>query len=638
MDTSSETERNKRRFLLESNLNTLRSRAPDQAARLQNCESSPAVEFVPAGDRETSIRYRGVLLHSRHNPRREAERIIASSITGSEACCVLGGLGMGFLLEALDTLYPRMPVIIFEADPSLARAVFEHRDLRHLIGRRDVDLVVGGPPETVIECLKPYRHGPFAYHILRGAFTADEQNYREFGQLLEHHRNREQINDNTLKRFGRRWIWNLMQNLPLLVRSGNVDELKNRFEGFPVLLAAAGPTLDEIRVHLPEIRKRALIISVDTALPFFSELGIQPDILLVVDPQYWNTRHLDWSKPLDPIMVSESSTHPRVFRKHPTGCTLLCGSLFPLGVFLEDRIGEFGLLGAGGSVATSGWDLARISGASPIYTAGLDLGFPDGRTHFRGSFYHRLWLSSATRLSSMENAGYNAMLDADIKRCSSYDGKPVKTDRRLDLYRWWFADQRKIHPETQVYSLSSRASAIEGFQFSPVETLLEQPQKRKEIDAILDSVRNSCRPENDQKSPETRSIENRDTRRRRLVSALQDLERELAELKDNAEEGAELAAKLNELIETKGAHQVAVQQTLEKLDTIDHKILNAHAGEIAGFLVRSEIKEILGGLGEDNGGARTSMALYQQLAGAARFYLERLEQAHRIHIDLFENP
>ncbi len=186
---------------------------------------------------------------------------------------------------------------------------------------------------------------------------------------------RREINANTLARFGRLWVRNLAANLGTFLASPGVGELQGLFDGMPAVVLAGGPTLDELMPLLPRIAEHALLVSVNTPLAACLAAGVQPDCAVVVDPQFWASRYLDWTSGYRGWIVAEPSTHPRVFRRR-SNRVFIASSLFPLGERLEEAVGAKGKLGAGGSVSTAAWDLARLMGARPIYAAGLDLVLP----------------------------------------------------------------------------------------------------------------------------------------------------------------------------------------------------------------------------------------------------------------------
>jgi hypothetical protein len=245
--------------------------------------------------------------------------------------------------------------------------------------------------------------------VLRLAGMRDSLYYRRIGTLLSSVFDKREVNINTLKRFASLWVRNLLSNLGRFITSPGILVGEKRFSDIPALVLAAGPSLDEVLPDLAALRERCLIVAVDTSYRFCRYQGVEPDFLVTVDPQYWNSRHLDWLPRAGTVLVSESSTHPRVFRSvgGREEDIYFVSSFFPLGTYIEQLIGKRGLIGAGGSVATTAWDLCRYLGCSSIYMAGLDLGFPGKRTHARGAFFEESMHGRSTRFYTSEQMNFD---------------------------------------------------------------------------------------------------------------------------------------------------------------------------------------------------------------------------------------
>ena len=255
----------------------------------------------------------------------------------------------------------------------------------------------------------------------------------------------------------------MCKNLSVLRDLPGIASFADILADVPVLVLAAGPSLDRILPDLPRLRKRCAIIAVDTALRATLRAGVEPDFIVLVDPQYWNWRHLDGLSCPNSILITESAAWPAVFR-FKTRATCLCSSLFPLGKFLEARTATRGELGAGGSVSTTAWDFARHLGATRIFMAGLDLGFPDRKTHFTGSIFEERAHTASLRLAPAETAGYHALYGAGPYPVSDYAGNPVLTDKRLILYAWWFESRLAGTRRTKRPRLPPRASGSPGLR------------------------------------------------------------------------------------------------------------------------------------------------------------------------------
>jgi hypothetical protein len=339
-----------------------------------------------------------------------------------------------------------------------------------------------------------------------------------------------------------------------------------------VFLAAAGPSLDWIGPLLEEIARRCLVVAVDTSLRFLLDAGVDPDFTLVVDPQYWNSRHLDHAPAPRTCLVAESAVYPPVLR-HPFGRAFLCGSLFPLGRFIEDRVDPKGNLGAGGSVATTAWDFARLLGAGTVFIAGLDLAFPGLKTHFKGARFEEKALSESYRLDPAETRSVRALRDGQPFRAPGAGGEPVLTDRRLSLDAAWFEDRFRRFPQIKNYRLGREGLAISGLETVDPEEILRLPPRREAVDRRLAGAFAAL--EADFFRPE--GLADRD---RRYTAARKALAEGLASVRNAASRAAELAARGRgrTLTPREG------EELLRELDAITRGVTENPVKDAAGFL------------------------------------------------------
>ncbi|MFW6234818.1 MAG: motility associated factor glycosyltransferase family protein, partial [Spirochaetota bacterium] len=417
------------------NLEALDAAHPGVAATVS--ASDPPADAEYAQDPATgivSLKASGAYVHSARNPIREAGRLIEDlKRTSGLRVAVFFGFGLGYHVEAELDQCPDLHCVVYEADPSLLNESLRWRDLRHVLGHERLSLFTACPPENVAMLLRNMHRSQVYAVRLRSLYTRDASAYEKLDKVIDDTFRRRDVNRATLKRFGRRWIVNLVANLSVMARARRVSELESFFRGVPAFVLAGGPSLDAIVPFLDRIAERCVLIAVDTSLVAALRRGIDPDYTIIVDPQYWNSRHLDLCRNSRTILVSESSTHPRVFKLLGTR-TYMCSSLFPLGQYLEQPLGAFGSLGAGGSVSTTAWDFARHIGAENIYCAGLDLGFPGRNTHFRGSFFEERSLTWCDRMHPTETMAWRYLNSGTPFYTQDFTGGRVMTDERMRVY------------------------------------------------------------------------------------------------------------------------------------------------------------------------------------------------------------
>ena len=473
----------------DTNIRILRSHYPGLAEELEQ-EAPGEARMVASASGAPTLIVEGLHVHSPRDPVREGRRL-AGGLTGKGPRVALG-FGLGYAPEAAAEAFPDRPLLILERRRELLRKALESRDLGKFLGRRKLIFITGGTGEALAGALRlmeedPHGQGPPELLKNRALIQLDEAWYAEAERRIQSWASRDDVNLATLRRFGRRWVRNLARNLPAIRDTPGISLLENCLSGgggeapswgeyrspvkegtAPLLLVAAGPSLDRLRPFLPAFAERCVVVAVDTSLRFLLEEGVCPDFTVAVDPQYWNARHLDRTWARESRLIAESAVYPPVLR-HPFGGAFLCQSLFPLGRFIEDRVDPKGQLGAGGSVATTAWDFARILGPSSIWIAGLDLGFPGLMTHFKGAVFEERALAEGQRLLPAETRSFRALRDGRPFQAPAAGGGQVLTDRRLSLYSAWFEERLRMYPQIRNRSFSPGGLAIFGMETAEPE-------------------------------------------------------------------------------------------------------------------------------------------------------------------------
>ncbi|MDR0585483.1 MAG: DUF115 domain-containing protein [Treponema sp.] len=579
----------------ETNSAILRRRYPGLLEEL-NREDEDAlapedIRVEAAASGAPSLRLKGLHVHSPRDPVREGRRLAAElkdragGMGGGAGedrpgAVIVLGFGLGYVAEAAAEL-AHGPLVIVEKHRELLHRALELRDLRNLLEKENVVFVPGGSGEGVSKALSLFEEAgteravpvvirnPALINLDKEWYAAVESRVRTWSM-------RDDVNTATLRRFGKRWVRNLSRNISAIRDMPGIFPLAglaaNGGDGrpLPVFLAAAGPSLDRAGPLLPEIRQRCVLVAVDTSLRFLLRHGADPDFVLAVDPQFWNARHLDRCPAPRTRLIAESAVYPPVLHL-PFKGVYLCSSLFPLGSFIEQRVDPKGILGAGGSVATTSWDFARTLGAEDIWIAGLDLSFPGLKTHFHGALFEERALAETERRRPTETWLFRALRDGIPFRAPASSGGQVLTDRRLSLYAAWFENRFRQFPQLRSLSLSAGGLAIAGLDRATSEALLALPPRREEIDRRIDAA--CSRIEADfNAAAETRR------RSERYQNAVTALLAGLERIRTAAEKGARTAE--GALRQTR-AEQASV---LAELDRITRAITRDETKDVAGFL------------------------------------------------------
>ena len=587
----------------------------------------------------------GKFLHSAYNPLREAEQAAKSAKSSVPDCggCTFFSCGLGYAAISYANLFPNDTIIIVENDPRYFFTALSLVDWEPLFKHANFIIALGTGIDSVVSLIE---HTSGLKHTAICENTAQSQHAADYfsalRSLIERNKRKVEINASTLEKFSKLWLKNTCQNLHFLAETDGVNIYKDSCpKDLPCVILAAGPTLEEALPHLAELKKRSILIAVDTALRACLRAGVEPDFVILADPQYYAYRHIAGLKSPSSILITESAAYPAVFR-FECKKIVMCASLFPLGQYIEKQIGSKGELVAGGSVSTTAWDFARFIGAKEIFCAGLDLGYPSFQTHIKGSTFEEAIHTKSTRLLTAEKQGSQILFGAGMSLESDYEGQPILTDSKMKMFAWWFeSKQEEFKDSIKSYTLSNKSLKIPGFQVASMDTILSRPEKSEQKTEFLNSkggtgvntpvervgsdggAGKTCETGFERVSakavPEPRKTSTSNTF---FTTALSNLKSGLEELYATAKKGFRLA--------DDGIKSAVPQKALPELEKIDSKILRSEYKEIASLVFPTEkrLAELYQNLPPMNNEIKSSLqksrTIYKELMNSIAQYQKYL--------------
>ncbi|GAB1432550.1 DUF115 domain-containing protein [Spirochaetota bacterium] len=588
--------------LLKKNLDALYPRSPDLASAIKDAKKETAyIKPVPAKSGALSAISGSLWLHSSYDPLKEAERA-ANSLPEAELILVFG-LGLGYLPRAALLAGKRVSVI--ESDASWLSGILAICDCSDLFKSASFNLILCPEGRGLLDYLEAASPASVAVLENNATMEAFPQAARLLHQQLSTYKGRKEINAATRKRFGHLWVRNLTKNFLASAELPGLERLISAYKGLPALVLAAGPSLDALLPKLPEMAERLVTICVDTALRSVLAFGIEPDFIIVVDPQYWNTRHLDQCSIKKSILLAESAVYPSILRMEARQ-KLLCASLYPLGSHIESSLGKKLIrLGAGGSVATTAWDLARFLGCSQVYMAGLDLSFPGGYSHAKASYFEQKAIYESRKLKPASLNAFLSISGGASTLGNSNDGGQVRSDKRLELYSTWFSSRMEAAKGFPSYNLSLHGLEIPGMPYIGADELLTLPKCRDKIKLVTAKIVEALSKQEVilKTSPE---------------AALAKLAAALDRLYHVSEKAIKTAKKAKQLYGTE------LEEALEVLDQIDKEVLDSPVKDIAAFLLSDVQAVMYDQKSRNTGGLAKTMALYSLLSKSTKFHMDCL--------------
>lgn len=546
-----------------SNLNLFRERFPALAANLK-AEPDKGIILETAKNGSVTAKSGSLMLHSKYNPEREAEAIAETFEPAKHEYAIFLGFGLGYAPIALAKKNPDATIILIEKDSSRFFSALTDVDWTPIFTHQKIIIVLEAEVEEAAAVISKCKADNTKIFRTKAQVSHNENYFQAIENTLSQNAKKEEINTNTLEKFAKLWLSNSCRNLDYLNLFDGVKKYSGLGKDIPFVILAAGPSLQRILPSLSEIKKRAMIVCVDTALHACLKQKVEPDFIILTDPQYYASMHLEFLSSPTSVLITEIAAYPSVLR-FKCKETVLYSSMFPIGQFFEAKTGDKGKLAAGGSVTTSAWDFARLCGSTKIFMAGMDLGFPGKETHIRGSRFEEKAHSASTRTGNAESQSVATLFSASPSISKDYDGKTILTDKRMSLFSWWFENQctnaRKTGTET--YSLTTESLAIKGIEPFRLEDFLSME--------IIDGRKKIFMEESEKNTTEaSASKEEFELIKKQFAENLNELE-------SIAKKGIEAA---NRAIKDR----TKMQQSLAKLSEIDSLIMNSKAKDAASLV------------------------------------------------------
>ncbi|MCX7970682.1 MAG: DUF115 domain-containing protein [Negativicutes bacterium] len=169
---------------------------------------------------------------------------------------------------------------------------------------------------------------------------------------------------------------NLWQNLPYIIASPPLDLLEGGWRGRPVLVVAAGPSLDKNIAVARDNQDKMLVIAAGSAVRPLVHYGVRVDFVVAADPYPIMAGQLLGMISDETVLVAGLNLPPGVVACYPRQTVFFSDPWQMMGV--GQRLAEqlnIGRLVTGESVIIPAISLANLLGASPIIVIGMDLAY-----------------------------------------------------------------------------------------------------------------------------------------------------------------------------------------------------------------------------------------------------------------------
>lgn len=404
------------------------------------------IEINDTLDKVKTLRINNVFLHSKYRPLKEAAEFIFQNTLyyKNKKIVIIYGLGLGYhIAELLKVIDRNTIVYVFDFHDEIIKYCDKYGVLKQLKKDERIKLCLGYTKHNMLhfsETLKLVED----ILIYKPSVKVLSTEYEDIKDSL----NRLIISKKAYEKFHDIMIENESYNEKILC-----DDIKDfvndgRYFNHPIILAAAGPSLDENVEVIKSINKNVSIFAVGSAVRTLVENNIIPDMICIIDSQEIVYNQLRGYENLN-VPLCFLSTASRWAVKNYKG---------PKFKFYNYNKENNIIINTGKSVATAILDIAIKIGANPIIFIGQDLAFLNNKTHTNS--YDIIY-------------GEEDLINSDLicKEVLGVDGKKLKTSSGLLYFKYWI--ENRIKEETDVTFINcSKGAKIEGTIELPLEEVI----------------------------------------------------------------------------------------------------------------------------------------------------------------------
>jgi len=462
--------------MIEGNGVLLKERFPkvfDALQHLKGARQVPSLQVSTAKDGSPTLAVevggRYIQITSKYNPVEEAAAFCKQfeDQMATKNHILFYGIGFGYQVEALMSRYTSHQCTIIEPFPEMFQTFLSHRSLEGFPLQQITNICLEYIEEDLllylIKLVETY--GDEMVLVIHPAYerlfpelnTRFIETYKKaFATRLESiqvHTSLEKI-----------WVVNSLLNVPDIVQSPNILlDLKQVFYNKPVIIAAAGPSLEEEIPHLKYIKEKKLayIFSVGTSINGMLAHGLYPDAACTYDPSSENEvvfqsllKHAGHNIPL----LFGSSVSYNVVKNYtgPKVHMITDRDSVSPNVLKTDQLQSFERIHDATSISIIALQLLQKLGANPIILAGQNLAFGPSNEAY-----------SKTSLVIANKA------EKDIITVEGVTGEPVRSNKLWDQMRFQIEVMVKQKPEIKVINTTVGGAKIAGTAWKSLVSLIE---------------------------------------------------------------------------------------------------------------------------------------------------------------------
>lgn len=383
-----------------------------------------------------TIKYKGTYLYSSLKPEALVEKKVRRLSLKEKTLFIIPSFGLGY---GLNTFLKNLPqsshILCVEVDERLFSIALQKQAVTPPPDDR-LTIVRTESVNELLKCIQKIGIWKFRraeMHPLSRGFYLYKEKYKNMFHYIEQEIQQYWKNKMTFIHMAPLWLRNMFLNLSMLE---TCSDIKTLAMDLPVIVTGAGPSLEESIGEIKKVRKKVVLVSVDTAFPCLFKQGLIPDFIFMLESQVVNLLDFVVCKNPGMPLICDITSHPGVIRLFKNKKYIFASRFSE--IRLLDRLKDAGFLPtefpALGSVGVAAVYAALHITRGPVFLAGLDFGYTKHMTHCKGTAHYQLLEEASSRFFPLEYLVYKSIKQRPLIRQKGKQGRIVLTDLILGSY------------------------------------------------------------------------------------------------------------------------------------------------------------------------------------------------------------
>ncbi|WP_099190208.1 motility associated factor glycosyltransferase family protein [Tepidibacter mesophilus] len=386
-------------------------------------------------------------LHSKYNPQKEAT-LFANAQLDNKACVnIVYGFGLGYHIEEiLKKLDKNKKLYVVDINLEVFKLALKLRNLSEILLDNRLKLIISDDEKYLSSKLKGLLIEGNKFFIHPASIKTIPNRYDKFKFAIE--------NWNIKKSLTDKWVNLLSKNFEKnkSIKCENIGVLFNKYKNIPIVIVSAGPSLNKNKQLLHNIKNKAFIFAVGSALKPLLEIGFKPNMFCIIDPQEITYNQIEGYENLDIPLVFLDTASSYTVSRYLGPKYVVCNDI--------NRIkNKDYLIDSGGSVATAVMDIAIKFGGNPIVFIGQDLAYTNNQHHAKGDMY-----GEEEKVKSLPN----------MRKVKGQNGEILNTTLGLLSFKYWIENKIKDTLNVDFINCTEEGAFIDGCKHIKLEDFIEE--------------------------------------------------------------------------------------------------------------------------------------------------------------------